>query len=82
MYIATRVGMLFSEGEKEIAILSKDKDFQAIIEYLSFISKGKVRIVKASDIAHCLISFNSKPDKDRRRQINDLIKSINLDQLS
>ncbi len=81
-YIATRIGMIYENGEKEIAILSNDKDFNPVVEYINSISNGKTKIIKSDNISTCLASFSKETDKDRRRLIQDSIKPIDFEEIN
>lgn len=68
-YIAAECGMLSERGERQIAIISNDKGFQAVIDFFCMDSSAaKIQIVRAGNIENALTAF-SDPGNARRREI-------------
>lgn len=69
-YIAAECGVLSERGEKQIAIISKDKGFQAVIDFFCMDKNtAKVQIVKAGNIENALTLFNAPEDAARREAL-------------
>ena len=68
-YIAAECGVLSERGERQIAIISNDKGFQAVIDFFCMDSMAaKIQIVRAGNVENALTAF-SDPGNDRRREI-------------
>ena len=61
---------------------SKDKGFQAVIDYYKVIGADGLRIVKAENIEQALISFGDPADHERRSIITKRSEQISLDEIS
>lgn len=69
-YIAAECGVMSERGERQIAIISNDKGFQAVIDFFSIDQKtANVQIVKAGNIEDALVLFSAPEDADRRKNI-------------
>lgn len=67
-YIAAECGIISERGEKQIAIISNDKGFQAVIDFFSIDQNTKkVQIVKAGNIENALILLHAPEDAERRK---------------
>lgn len=67
-YIAAECGVMSERGEDEIAIISNDKGFQAVIDFFAMDQETlNVRIVKAENIENALTLFTNPEDKQRRK---------------
>lgn len=67
-YIAAECGIISERGEKQIAIISNDKGFQAVIDFFSADQNAKTpQIVKAGNIEKALIMFHAPEDAGRRK---------------
>lgn len=78
-YICTEVGELHAKGENEIAIISKDKGFQSVIDYYKVIGTTDLIIVRADNIEIAMQGFSNPSHKERRRIIAERSKPISLD---
>lgn len=66
-YISTECGALYAQGEKQLAIISNDKGFQAVLDYFSVNENASdVRIVKAGTVESALMQLDSPENLDRR----------------
>ena len=66
-YIAAECGVISERGETQIAIISNDKGFQAVIDFFCIDKKAaKVQIVKAGNIENALTLFHTPEDTTRR----------------
>lgn len=79
-YIASECGILSQNGEKQIAIISRDKGFGAIPDFFS-VSPGNedVCIVTATNVEHGLVALNAADDKERRRMLSDKMNTLDLE---
>lgn len=77
-YIASECGRLSMQGEKYIAIISKDKGYQAIIDYFSMNQEtSDVQIVKAATFEN---AFGVLRDNEQRRTaINKRMAPLDLE---
>ena len=81
-YIAVAVGELYQSGEKEISIISRDKGFQAVIDYFMVNEKTNSRILRAESIEQALLFFGNAADKQRRSIISNRCKMLDMDEIS
>lgn len=69
-YIAAECGVLGALGEKQIAIISNDKGFQAVQDYFEVNgSMSNIHIVKAGTLENALILLDTPENRDRREQL-------------
>lgn len=69
-YIAAECGVISERGEKQIAIISNDKGFQAVIDFFSMDQKSaKVQVVRAGNIENALVLFSGSEDIERREML-------------
>ena len=69
-YIAAECGVISERGEKQIAIISNDKGFRAVIDFFQMDEKAaNVQIVKAGNIENALILFDIAEDSKRKEII-------------
>lgn len=81
-YIVTEVGRLVEQGEKEIAILSRDNGYRAVKDYLSCnLEIDGVNLVLADTLVNAYNGFHSERNKDRSKRIRENEESIELDTL-
>ena len=77
-YIAAECGILGAKGEKQIAIISNDKGFQAVLDYFKVNETiSDIQVVKAANVENALIMLNAPEDAERRTQLK--IRSNMLD---
>ena len=82
-YIATECGIISERGEKQIAIISNDKGFQAVIDFFSRDKEaGKPQIVKASNIENALTLFSDPEDCSRRKFLLKRMTPLDLEEES
>ena len=77
-YIAIEIGKLVSQGETQIAIISKDKGFSAVVDYIEATSNNNVRILYAPTVEKGLSTFQDPENADRRRAIHDKLTSLDI----
>lgn len=76
-YIAAECGVISEKGERQVAIISNDKGFQAVIDY--FKATGKpAQIVKAANVEMALSMLNSPEDSERRRKLQERMQKLDL----
>ena len=78
-YIAAECGAISERGETQIAIISNDKGFQAVIDFFCMDKKAaRVQIVKAGNIENALILFNAPKDAGRRELLQSRKSMLDL----
>ena len=79
-YIASECGALRQSGEKQIAIVSKDKGFSAVSDFFR-IKEGveEPGIVTASNIEKALIHLSDDGNADRRKILQHNMKMLDLE---
>lgn len=78
-YIATECGSLCQKGETQIVIISKDKGFSAIPDFLHVNDNlDKCMVVIASNIENGLTLLNDPEDVERRRIIKEKTRQLNI----
>lgn len=69
-YIAAECGVISERGERQIAIISNDKGFQAVIDFFCMDKNAaKVQVVQAGNIENALTLFHSPEDAARRKTL-------------
>lgn len=68
-YIAVRTGELYARGEREIAIISKDKGYKAVQDSFAAMKYEDSAIVRTDTIESALTHFSNPSDGQRRRII-------------
>ena len=72
-YIAAECGIISERGESEIAIISNDKGFQAVIDFFGADQNAnQIQIVKAGNIENALTLFHTPEDAERRKIIQKI----------
>ena len=78
-YIAAECGRISEQGEKEIAIISNDKGFQAVIDFFTADQEAAdIQIVKAGNIENALAAFQLPEDANRRGMLQQRKKLLDL----
>lgn len=78
-YIATECGIVSERGEEQIAIISNDKGFQAVIDFFSVAPDTKrLQIVKAGNIENALLLFQTPEGADRRKILQNRKRMLDL----
>lgn len=78
-YIATECGVISERGEKQIAIISNDKGFQAVIDFFCRDKEaGNPQIVKAANIENALTLFSNQEDSVRRKFLLSRMMPLDL----
>lgn len=71
-YIAAECGIISERGENDIAIISNDKGFQAVIDFFGADQNAnRIQIVKAGNIENALTLFHAPEDAERRKKIQN-----------
>lgn len=77
-YIAAECGMLGAQGEKQMAIISNDKGFQAVLDYFTVNDPtSEIQLVKAGNIESAFIMLDAPENADRRTELK--MRSTMLD---
>lgn len=78
-YIAAEAGALAVNGEKQIAIISNDTGFNAVVDFLKMKYSGEgLWACKAPSIEKAIIKSNDPEEKGRRAQINRAMSKLDI----
>lgn len=77
-YIAAECGAISERGERQIAIISKDKGYQSVIDYLTAKCED-LKIVKAGSIEVALTLLGDQADARRRAILHKRIQTVGLE---
>lgn len=78
-YIATECGRISENGESQLAIISNDKGFQAVIDYFAVNKElENVQVVRAANVELALTLLNSTGDIDRRKELQYRMQKLDL----
>lgn len=78
-YIAAECGVLSSRGEKQLAIISNDKGFQAVLDYFHVKDTlSDIHIVKAGNIESAFILLNTPENAARRTELQRRTSMLDL----
>lgn len=78
-YIATETGILFNSGEFEIAIITRDKGFLSIADYLNYTySDRNFSIVIAPNIEEGIIALSSNKNSKRSNTIIEKSSTVDI----
>lgn len=78
-YIASEAGALAETGEKQIAIISNDKGFNAVIDYLNFKYNSEgFRTCMSPSIERAISVLTSSEDKKRRAEVHDRMCPLDI----
>ena len=79
-YIAAECGMLRARGEKQLAIISNDKGFQAVLDYFDVNdSRSEIQLVKAGNIENAFIMLNAPENAERRTELKRRSTMLDLE---
>lgn len=79
-YIAAECGIVCERGEKQLAIVSNDKGFQAVIDYFSVNGETKnVQVLKAGNVETALSLLNASEDAERRKELQHRMQKLDLE---
>ena len=77
-YISSRIGALFGSGyEGHVAIVSRDKGFQAVQDYWAHCVKPQRKIVISPSLETCIAAVNEP--SERRKHIQRSLQVVNLE---
>ena len=79
-YIAVECGILYEKGIRHVSIISKDKGFLAVRDYLQ-IRDCKMNVAAAPDIERGLISVNDPSDEARRQLIKSRSQNVDIQEM-
>lgn len=78
-YIAVETGALIEQGERQIAIVSNDKGFMAVLDYVQLkYQVEKICVCKAPSIERAITALNDPEDIDRRKRISEGMNAIGI----
>ena len=80
-YIATAAGEWYRSGADEIAIISKDKGFQAVIDYYKVAGTKDLIIIRDETVEMALARLSNSAGHTRRSIIAERSKPISLDEV-
>ena len=79
-YIAVDCGFISANGEKQIAIVSKDKGFSAIADFFRIKNEiENVMIYAAPNVEEALLKLPTPENAERRSIIKEKSKSLNIE---
>ena len=79
-YIAVECGILAVQGERQISIISKDKGFGAVSDFIKIKEDLAGVVVRvASNVENALVSLNTSEDEVRKKQIREKTKTLSID---
>lgn len=79
-YIAAECGCLIANGERQISIISKDKGFSAIADFIRIKSEIEdVTVHIAPNIEKALLSSNASEDAERKKLIKEKSRALDID---
>ncbi|WP_022765305.1 PIN domain-containing protein [Butyrivibrio sp. XPD2006] len=71
-YIATKIGIEYQKGERQIVIVTGDKGFDAVVDFINSIPTTLDRkIIRSCNIERGLVALNDSGNSQRRRLIAD-----------
>jgi len=76
-YIAAECGIISERGETQLAIISNDKGFQAVIDYFDM-NRENVQVVRAPNIEVSLTLLNAPEDLERRKDLQYRMQKLDL----
>jgi hypothetical protein len=80
-YIAAETGALAEKGETQIAIISNDNGFRAVLDFLRMKYDGTdFQVVKSPAIEQAITSLNAPEDGERRVQLQKNMNKLDLGQ--
>lgn len=78
-YIAVECGIVSQHGEKQIAIISNDKGFKAVVDFFQMDNEaGNVQVVRANNIEMALTCLNAPEDGTRRQLLHNRMATLDL----
>lgn len=79
-YIATEAASLFERGERQIAIISRDKDLTSVVEFIKLKSpNSEFRIVRSPSLEEAMIQLKEPALSKRKATIVEAMQQRNLD---
>lgn len=80
-YIAAEAGALAENGETQIAIISNDKGFNAVIDFLKMKYRAKdLWACKAPSIEKAITTLNAPNDEARRSKLQNRMSTLDIGQ--
>lgn len=78
-YIAAECGMVVEVGEKQIAIISNDKGFEAVIDFFKVNKETEdVQVVRAGNIEMAFTLFHEPEDTKRKEILKQRMSALDL----
>ena len=79
-YIASEAASLFEKGERQIAIISRDKDLTSVVEFMNLKStNSELRIVRSPSLEEAMIQLKEPASSKRKTMISEAMQRRNLD---
>lgn len=75
-YIASEAGCILARGETHVGLVSRDKGFESIKDFLKIRSNNKINVAIAGNVENVLSALNDR--KGRRSQILQDIQMLKL----
>ena len=77
-YIASEAGCILARGETHVGLVTRDKGFESIKEFLKIRSNNKINVVIAGNVENALSALNDH--KGRRTQILQDVQMLKIDE--
>ena len=79
-YIAVECGILAVQGENQITIISKDKGFGAVSDFIKIQAELEGVVVRvASNVENAIVALNAPEDEARKRLIREKARALSID---
>lgn len=80
-YIAAETGAVAEKGGRQMAIISNDKGFNAVVDFMKLKYKDDdMHIVRVPNIESGIIGISAADDSVRRKKIHESMSSLNIGQ--
>lgn len=79
-YIATECGIASQKGEKQLAIISNDKGYQAVMDFFEVINAAQeIQIVRAGNVETALTMLETAENAVRRKRLQKRMEMLDLE---
>ena len=79
-YIATETGALIDQGERQLAIISRDKGYMAVIDFLKIkYGAEDISLCKAHNLENAISNLNDANNKARRSLLKDNMRLLDIE---
>lgn len=79
-YIATECGIASQKGEKQLAIISNDKGYQAVMDFFEVINEAQeIQIVRTGNVETALTMLEAAENAVRRKRLQKRMEMLDLE---